>query len=383
MAENDPKFSKSFQERADAINQTYSGDQIKETGYDKFVHWLGFRSNYDKQMAQLEQNRKEALLQLKTTEAEQEYNSEAAKAARERAAGINPDLVGIEGASEASEFNEPEAASDLSSLQTGDDVIGGIASAIGTSLSMLSGIQSLQKQGIEIANEEIASAVNGADNTAKLISSLFTKDEFKKYFETPSGDLVDVMNFSDDTLRSLGLRSKRARSQVQKYMSDLHSSYRGQMSKYKSLDDFLSSQDAVANRLGSWYRSGSPDESTSDIVFTLRQVADFVKDYNYHKARFDSGYWSVKNPTESAAAENAEATYKADYYSNLKGSEIASSTNAAAEFNKFVQKSKKRLFNRLTGQNASTFSLILALQLMGETDFIGNSGLSSVAKLIP
>lgn len=383
MAENDPKFSKSFQERADAINQTYSGDQLKKTGYDQFVNFLGFRSNYDKQMAQLEQNRKEALLQLKTTEAEQEYNSEAAKAARERAAGMNPDLIGIEGASEASEFNEPEAASDLSGLQTGDDVIGGITSAIGTSLSMLSGIQALHKQGIEIANEEIASAVNGADNTAKLISSLFTKDEFKKYFDTPSGDLVDVMNFSDDTLRSLGLRSKRARKQVQKYMSDLHSSYRGQMSKYKSLDDFLSSQDAVANRLGSWYRSGSVDESTSDIVFTLRQVADFVKDFNYHKARFDSGYWSVKNPTESAAAENAEATYKADYFSNLKGSEIASSTNAAAQFNKFVQRSKKRLFNRLTGQNASTFSLILALQLMGETDFIGNSGLSSVAKLIP
>ena len=47
--------------------------------------------------------------QVATTESEDAYNTDEAKAARMREAGLNPDLLGTQGASEAAEFTEPES----------------------------------------------------------------------------------------------------------------------------------------------------------------------------------------------------------------------------------------------------------------------------------
>lgn len=382
---SDPTFSSAFQDRADAINSAYSGDQIGDTFSDKLANWFGFRSSADKARMELEQRRREALLQLKTTESEQEYNSEAAKAARMRQAGINPDLQGLGEASEASEFNEPEAAADLSGLTTASDVLQGFSGALSSALSMYASIQSLRENGIRISNEELRFADESSGHTLNLIKSLYSKEGFRKYFEGETDDSGNSVftSIPDKALRDLGVRSRRARKAIISRSNSLMNSFLGQTEKYKNFGEYLSAQSGYLKEANAWFRPSSDlFASDKDISNTLRFVAAFERRLILAQSKYQAEYFENASGKAKGEAEANSSAFQRDYYAVLSGKSRAEYENSAAEFNKFVQKSKKDLFRRLTGKDATTFDLVLALQLMGETDFISNSGISSVGKLV-
>lgn len=379
---NGIQFSSAFQERANSINETYSGDQIVDTGFDKFANWLGFRSSADKARLELEQRRREALLQLKTLESEQEYNSESAKAQRMREAGLNPDLQGLGDASEASEFNEPEASADLSGLTTGTDALVALGNAVSFAFSMYANVQSLRENGIRISNEELKFADESSNYALNFIKSLYSKEGYHKYFE---GDFDSDGNPSftsipSKALRLLGVRSRKAIKAIQSRSDSLMNSYLGQTEKYKTFGEYLEAQDDYVKSKSSWYRLNG--DSDQDIYNTLKSVAEFEKRIIFAQNKFNSEYFESKDGVIKGQSENAMSGFQRDYYSSLNGKSRAEYEDASANFNKFVQKSKRDLFNRLTGKDASTFDLILALQLMGETDFVSNSGIGTLSKFV-
>lgn len=380
---SDPTFSKSFQDRADAINAAYSGSQLKKTGMDYLANFFGARSSYDKQIAQLEQSRREALLQLKTNEAEQEYNSESATAQRMRAAGLNPDLQGLGEGSEASEFNEPEAATDFSGLTTGQDLFRNFASAFTTAISVFSGVQSLAKQGIEIANSEIESAITGHDSALDFLKSVLNTEQFKDFFDQNKGvdsDLLTNYLTNKHVYHSLGIRSPRAARQLSTSIINSIGNLKGQLYKYKSSEELVDAIDSLAKKGNEWYREDGVDSTYEQVAAALKPWQKFVHDCTDAQLRFSKKYFLARSPEDLANAETAQAKYQIDYFSDLDGKTRSGYENAAAEYNRYVMQQKETLIRRLTGPNASTFSLILATQLMGEVDFLGNSGAGELAK---
>lgn len=360
----DSEFGAGFRDRAHAINETYSGSQVKQTGWDRFLNALGARSSYDKQMAQIEQARREAMLQLKTTEAEQDYNDPTSQAQRMRAAGQNPDLLGTEGVESASEFNEPESPSDMSFLTTGQDLFQGFGDALTTAMSLYSGIQGIKAAGIKIAQDEIELASKSEDSTLGLLSSLWSKSDFLDYFDS-SGDSngVKLFNFDKKKLRALGIRSKRGQKMFSQRVNTLMDSFKGDIFKNNLLKDTLQAQDERIEKQTSWYRANGHDDF--NISSMLSEWNDFIHD-----------------------VEKVQLSYSRDYYKQLSAGDQAGAQNAAAQFSKIVSSKKQELINRLLSDakkadrngEDSTFSLLLAMQLMGEIDVLGNSGIKGAAK---
>lgn len=100
------------------------------------------------------------------------YNSEANKSARMRAAGLNPDLLGIDGASEAPtrDINTQEPVQDVATADPSQE-IGQIATIVGgafsTALSLAQGIQSVK--GAKLVND--AQEINNLDKIVQQTTS--------------------------------------------------------------------------------------------------------------------------------------------------------------------------------------------------------------------
>lgn len=84
----------------------------EKTFWDEFANTFGFRSGYDAALDEWQKAGLEYDAQIAQLKGEDEYNSPEAKAARMRAAGENPDLLGTEGVSEAGEFAQEQTSPD-------------------------------------------------------------------------------------------------------------------------------------------------------------------------------------------------------------------------------------------------------------------------------
>lgn len=97
-------------ERTD-IQNPYSQENratYKKGALENMFSNLGFRTQYDNYMMDMDNRAAEWETQNQSLAYEEQYNSAEAAADRMRAAGINPDLQGIQNAGEAAEMAEPE-----------------------------------------------------------------------------------------------------------------------------------------------------------------------------------------------------------------------------------------------------------------------------------
>lgn len=145
----------------------YANNNRQDSVWDRIGNLFGFRTGADKWQDELDVRAQEYDAQLASVVREEEYNSEAAKVARMKAAGLNPDLAGLGDASSASEFSEPETSPESSAESSSAlDSVGSIislGSGFTESLLRLGNMfLSLEQQGL--VNEGLA-----ADNAANLI----------------------------------------------------------------------------------------------------------------------------------------------------------------------------------------------------------------------
>lgn len=179
----------------------YRNPTTKQTFWDEVANWLGFRSSYDIAEAQRMQASNEYLAQIAQLKSEDEYNSEAAKAARMRAAGQNPDLLGTEGASEAAEFAQEQTSPDLSALdQTGKAVqfVGALTQVISTGVNMTTGIASALGLFEELKSKSYSNADKLIDLAEKFVGSFApnpsagqSPEQLAEFMHKYAGDWAD------------------------------------------------------------------------------------------------------------------------------------------------------------------------------------------------
>lgn len=113
-------------------NNPYAPDKFtrQQTVWDRLANSFGMRSSYDAAQDEWAKAASEYDAQIAQLKGEDEYNSEAAKAERMRAAGLNPDLQGLGEASEAGEFAQEQTSPDINRNSEDVDRVLGAMQAI-------------------------------------------------------------------------------------------------------------------------------------------------------------------------------------------------------------------------------------------------------------
>lgn len=237
--------------------------------WDRIGNWLGFRTKEDKYREDLQLASLQNQYQLATIAREEEYNSELSQVERQRAAGLNPDLTGVN-PSQASEYNEPdvslEAPGDYS--QECMSLIGSIFSGATTILGIAKDIQGLQSGslGIEAGRLDMLS---GYYKTAEdFLLANATEDSFE------TDKYGNVYNIRLPDMSGSGLNRRQQKRFLGALTSKMNSlSYRqGLYDRYKSLQD---SRKGVASYRGNSNWSDD-DDYVAQIYGSFGKLADDI-----------------------------------------------------------------------------------------------------------
>ena len=182
-------------------NNPYRQPTTQQTIWDNIANDFGFRSSYDIAEAQRLQAFNEYNAQIAQLKTEDEYNSEQAKAARMRAAGQNPDLLGTERASEAAEFAQEQTSPDLSALdQSGKAVqfVGALTQVISTGVNMTTGVANALGLFEELKGKSYSNADKLIDLAEKFVGSFApnpsagqSEESLSEYMYKYAGDWAD------------------------------------------------------------------------------------------------------------------------------------------------------------------------------------------------
>lgn len=177
--------SKLVQSLPDSYKTQFENNPYLTTSYspnfwDKFVNFFGGRSSYDKYMEEMFLNAKQYDSQLTSLAREEDYNDATSQVAREKAAGLNPDLVGtsLNSAGAASEFTEPTTIPQMPEQPIQDffTTCGGVMSSL---LGIAKDFYSIK--GLSLSNDN-SELLNESQDIANFQSALVAgTSAFKHY----------------------------------------------------------------------------------------------------------------------------------------------------------------------------------------------------------
>lgn len=152
----------------------YRTASSKRTFWDDVANAFGFRSSWDIADEQRIQAGKEYDAQIAQLKTEDEYNSPEQQAERMRAAGMNPDLLGTEGVSQAGEFAQEQTSPDYSGKeQVGKAVqfVGALTQVISTGVNMTTGVASALGLFEELKSKSYSNADKLIDLAEKFVGN--------------------------------------------------------------------------------------------------------------------------------------------------------------------------------------------------------------------
>lgn len=245
-----------------AVQNPYSTSYANRTGWDAFVESLGFTSAYQKY--EMERKRNEELWNSSQQELQRQemYNSAQEQVAREREAGLNPDLNGDVSAGVASEQTPLPIGSESDVIQNMNKgfsdvasiVLNGVNSIANITSSCVSGalaistkLESLRGTKVENLNKVSQGVANMVD---ELDSLGFNPTEFDK---DDSGNIVlpdAVKEDFNSYIDSLPWKYRKyARKYQARYIQSLvHWNKRGE--KLGKLPDSIVANEAVKGFVG-------------------------------------------------------------------------------------------------------------------------------------
>ncbi len=157
-----------------AVQNPYSTSYANRTGWDAFVESLGFTSAYQKY--EMERKRNEELWNSSQQELQRQemYNSASEQVAREREAGLNPDLNGGVSAGDASEQTPLPIGSESEAIQNMNKGFSDVASIVLNGVNSIANITSSCVSGALAISTKLES-LRGTkvENLNKVASGVF------------------------------------------------------------------------------------------------------------------------------------------------------------------------------------------------------------------
>lgn len=302
--------------RFENISNPYSSMPRVQTGWDRFVNWLGFRSGYDKAQEQYNLAGAEYNAQLEQLASEEQYNSPLEQAQRMRQAGLNPDLTGVAGEPASTFDNQQErpdvsAGLDLNPLDVVSSIGQGFMSTITGTVALLNDMNLLRQA-------KIATDQKDLDFGKSMLQ--FYKDS-ASYLEEP--DSLDSLSVSQLGEKHPTLfHSSRMVRRFNKFRRSAQDSLLGLTTQYKSYDEFAKYAESLGRSMSQPFFSGFGALSAKD-------VADFLKPLS--RAQLDLTFAQLKADNAKAYKDYHQNAVTGDAYAKLDNSEFANTLAESIE----------------------------------------------------
>lgn len=412
----------SYAKQAEA--NPYVGREFSPTFWQSLgERWFQDYSARDRFYAEQDQAADEYIAQLIDAQRQQEYNSPGAQAARERAAGLNPDLTGVgTGEQPAPAVNPDDTPPGMGSTEapiTGTDVANAVSftgklltmpmdtlgSIIEMSDSILSlGMKSDQRKWNEVSNwlnanpavsaylastdvqevpERIAALSGGADYYRGIQSSVISGAQYRgmsKGAQSLLKSLIGTSKYDKNGKETPGLVN--ARKALKTDTKKLEQSLVGIMNSPGYSDDF-------ATWVGQNYAAFA-ENSNRALQLEQQLRIDLAKAGMYLNSE---GIITLRASAQKAEyrAGIAEGTFENEYYSAMDGADAAAGENeqnkfkaasaALATWQKNMEKQEEELYrgnlkrieeNRYYKYNPAVKAAALMAEHRRHADFLAN-----------
>ncbi len=360
-------------------------NSYQQTFWDKVGNWIGFNTKEDNYRLELERLARETDFKLQLQNVTDHYNSEASQAARQREAGINPDLNGVSSESATSSgpsTPDSSALSNIESLTTADEVmpiIGSISNIVTTAIGNISGLVGLFQNvnARKLANDasmidNIKSAYDFGYHQSEQgfkssdINSILEKTDLSdydlvdgSYVHKKTGELLipdSVITADYDTfIDKFNLRNNRnTKNYFNSFKRGFLDYINGQVGVLKqSRNENEITKERVTGKkneiLG--FDSDTIDSTFEPIMPMLKESFRLGYETDLFNLRFNNLYYKVRNAVTLASDQNARNQYGYQYYSALDASLAATNENTSNQVQQqYLSLAQKRNFGKLKAE---------------------------------
>lgn len=287
--------------------------------WDKIGNFLGFRTSEDRTREEYAQRSNEYISQLQSLAREEEYNSEASQSARQKEAGLNPALNGVN-PSQASEMNEaPMTLPDIA-RNNGDDVtsaFGTFSNIVSTVIGLGSGLLSLQGQRNSNVLSRLSSIKDIYSFGKELGLDLTNESDVNSIFGIPNNGMSKTA-FLASRLEKMGFRKKDAKAFAFAFNQGLSykDSLKGSKEIVEDYNDLSQSTKTFYSNLGQGVNGTNIQKYTQE---TLGIISQYELDVMRLQNKYQSDYYSRVSGILKGDTENAQNKYNNDYYHSASG----------------------------------------------------------------
>lgn len=328
-------------------NQTYN-----KSFWQSIAEGLGFRTGYDKWREAAMNNAAEWDADVFALMNQNQYDSPEAMAGRERAAGINPDLLGIGDVAQSAGMRNdangmPETGSDIpQALTVASGVCSTVLDIIPQAMSFASNLTALRGMQTDNDIKEAAFSKEALGAAREFFLEGLDEKSYKDAFT--SGNWENVLEASKSHAKFLAenlFSSKRARKQYQLAYGMHARSIMGALAKYKSYDEYEAARKSLLSQRSSSFfsdddkamhgllsaflqpiesyqqtlndinkrlaenRTRVPEDGSPSILDKEAQLYGDSVDLALSQTANQAAYEGAISPTGQAAAENAANNY--------------------------------------------------------------------------
>ena len=355
--------------RAQLENNSYH-----QSWWDKVGNWIGFNTKEDSYRLELERLAKEWDTKVQLQNVTDEYNSESSQAARQRAAGINPDLNGVDSGSASSSVpDSPDSAGlapieQMTTFQEVEPVLSTVSGIVRTAFGNVSGLLGMYQ---DLRSRSLSNDASLLNNITSAYDFGFSSAEKNQKFEDvlkhiegktdlSNYELIDgsyvnkktgelliedsvVQGAFDDYVDRFGMRNNR---QMKRYYKSFRNGFmdflNGQVGQLKSRQtgNELTTAKETGAKQSVIGLNGDLNEFFKPLAPDLQNAYRWGIEADSYSLKVQSEYYKCVSGFHRAMAENKSNEYKGTLYGTLDASKQAEVVNTSNE----IQKQQNELY---------------------------------------
>lgn len=324
-------------------DQLFQANPYRNLTYNKsliqsILSGLGFRTKYDDFVDQARINAQEYDAGIFSMMQQNEYNLPSAQADRERAAGLNPDLVGLgDSVAAASPTEDPNGmnlspSQEIEPLSCLQFVSQKVLDIVPSTMSFITNLAQLR--GIRAENDlkEMSFNQNAIDAANSFFLEGLSEQDYKDAFDSQNFDnLLAAAKKNSDSLAASLFSSKKSRSRFNLAYQMHTRSMLAEISKYKTWDEFEKNRKSLLEQRSSPYFSD--DDKTMQGL--LSKVTGPLQRYQQKLAEINERYankaLSLNIPEDTAVLEDTQIANQQQYENAIDPAAQATAENTANE----------------------------------------------------
>lgn len=342
----------------------YINYEYQQSAWDKIGNFFGFRTSDDRTREEYAQRSNEYIAQLQSLAREEEYNSEVEQSKRQKEAGLNPALNGVN-PSQASEMTEtPMTLPDIQ-RNNGDDVssfFGTFTNIVSSVIGLGSGLLSMQGQ----RNNNVLSRLSNIKDIysfgKELGLDLSNESDVNALFGVPSNGLRTT-EFLQSRLRKMGFSRRDAKRFAVSFNQGL--SYRDSLKGSKEL---LNDYNEVSNATNRFYSNLGQGINGTNIQKYTQETLGIISQYELEvmklQNKYQSDYYNTVSGILKGGAENAQNKFTQESNEELSKSKIAKIRAqyevTMSNYQKDMVKLQQNVFNKIDNSHPILKTLTLS-----------------------